>query len=139
MKKFVFRLATVYKYKQTVEKTQKAELANARAALNALYEERDRLEYLALHVYDDAKTVDDFMYCGRWLENLTHEQAKVRVKITKAEHYVEECQNRLIQTMKELQAYEKLRAEQYAAWQAEYDAAERAELEDYISGNVEVR
>jgi flagellar export protein FliJ len=56
-------------------------------------------------------------------------------RIAAAEEYVEQCREKLVLTMKELKAFDKLRAEQYAEWRAENEKSDRAALEDYIAGN----
>ncbi|MDR0819765.1 MAG: flagellar export protein FliJ [Oscillospiraceae bacterium] len=135
MKRFVFRLQRVYEYKKTVERSQKAELAEAVAALDRLMRELARLEDALMNGYGGATTIQAFEEHALWLERIRDERAELLPKIAEAEQYVEQCRNRLVQTMKELKAYDKLRAEQYAEWRAENDKSERAALEDYIAGS----
>jgi flagellar FliJ protein len=133
MKKFQFRLATVQKYKQTLEKEQKAELATA---MNALRELEARLSHLEAAIalgYKGAATVSDLEHHAAWLERLRDERKALLPLISAAQDRVEQCRERLIQTMKELKTYQKLRDEQYAEWQRESTVAERSELEDYIA------
>ena len=144
MKKFVFSLAAVYEYKQTVEKLQKADLSNAQAALRALQEEEYRLE---LAYANNKKTLDEALASNTgvadalvqhdaYFRYLRDAREVLAAKIVKAEEHKEKCQALLITTMRELKTYENLRAEQYAAYLKEVQAEEEKNMGDLVSFNL---
>ena len=144
MKKFVFSLAAVYEYKQTVEKLQKADLSNAQAVLRALQEEEQRLEL----AYDNnKKTLEEALAAGTgvadalmrhdaYFRYLRDAREMLAAKIIKAEEHKEQCQALLITTMRELKTYENLRAEQYADYLKEVQAEEEKNMGDLVSFNI---
>jgi len=144
MKKFKFTLQSLYNYKQTVEKLQKAELAKAQQALQLLQAEEKRIIQaqvdtkisleLALQKGENivaALTEHDAFF--RFLRDALED---VRRKIVRAEEVVKKCQEKLIITMRELKAYDKLRDEQYEAWKAEAQAEEAKNIDDLVSFKV---
>ena len=144
MKKFKFTLQPLYKYKQTVEKLQKAELKKAQQALRELLDEEQRL----LMAYADnerslAKALRENIDVGQALTEhdayfrfLRDALTELRERIIKAEELVRKCQELLIITMKELKTYRKLRDEQYARYMKEVQAEEDKEMGDFVSFNT---
>lgn len=144
MKKFVFSLQTVFDYKLTVEKTQKAELAKANALLRELYAEDRRLdeafsrnsaarEKQLADKTADANTLDAY---DAFFLHLREQKKTLAKKILSAEAKRLRCQEVLIITMKEIKAYKKLREKQYQEYLKESAAEEEKELSDIISFNV---
>ena len=141
MKKFVFSLASVYAYKQTVEKTQKADLNKALAALLALQEEWRRVEAAFgenahslevalkenMHVVDALKRHDDYF---RYLKDRRDE---LELEIQKAQEEKDRRQAILIKTMKEVKTYTKLKEEQYRKYIEELQREEAKDIGDLIS------
>ena len=141
MKKFKFTLQPVYNYKLTVEKLQKAELKKAQDALAALLEEERRLENMyaetersqsvALEKGENvAMVLSEHDHYFRFLRDALEE---VRIKIVSAEEYKNECEVRLIRTMKEIKTYIKLRDEQYQDYMKEVQAEEEKNMGDLVS------
>ena len=136
MKRFVFRLQRVYNYKLVVERMQRAELAEAVAALNALLNELARLDELILNGYSGAVTVRDFEEHAWFLERLRDERDELLPRIAAAEEHVEQCRAQLVQTMREIKTYDQVRAEKYAEWYAENTKSESAALQDYMAATL---
>ena len=144
MKKFKFTLQSLYNYKLTVEKLQKAELRRAQQALQELLDEEQRL----LKAWADTEqSLEDTLLKGEnigaalsehdaFFRFLRDALIEIRIKIVKAEEVVRECQERLILTMKELKTYLKLREEQYQAWMKEVQAEEAKNIDDLVSFKV---
>ena len=144
MKKFAFTLQTVNDYKLTVEKTQKAALANAEALLRALYAEEKRLDdsflrnSAAREAQLDDKTADaqTLEAYDAFFRYINEEKKKLALKIINAEATRLRCMEALIVTMKELKAYDKLRDRQYQEYLRDVAAEEEKELGDIISFSV---
>ena len=144
MKRFLFTLQTVYDYKLTVEKTQKAELAAAEALLRELYAEDKRLDdvfaynSVARETELREKTADaqSLAAYDAFFRHINEEKKKLAVKILNAEAAKLRCQEVLIITMKELKAYNKLHDKQYAEYLKEVAAEEEKSLGDIISFSV---
>ena len=144
MKKFVFSLQALFNYKQTVEKTQKAELRRAQHALRELQSEEQRL----LRAYaDNERSLEKALKNNRdvgtalsehdaYFRFLRDALAELRERIVKAEEVVLRCQERLIVTMKEIKTYNKLREEQYQSYRKEAQAEEEKEMGDLVSFSV---
>jgi len=144
LKKFKFTLQSLYNYKLTVEKLQKAELKKAQQALQELLDEEQRL----IQAWADNEiSLEEALQKGEnvgtalsehdaYFRFLRDALIAVREKIVKAEEVVRECQERLILTMKELKTYLKLRDEQYQAWMKEVQAEEAKNIDDLVSFNV---
>jgi flagellar export protein FliJ len=144
MKKFKFTLQSLYNYKQTVEKLQKAELRKAQQALRELLDEEQRL----LRAYADnerslERALRENIDVGTALTEhdayfrfLRDALIEIRERIVKAEELVVKCQEKLIITMKELKTYVKLRNEQYARYLKELQAEEEKEMGDFVSFNA---
>lgn len=144
MKKFAFTLQTVFDYKLTVEKTQKADLAKAEAVLRDLYAADKKLDETFLRNSEaresqlenktaDAQTLEAY---DAFFRHLREEKKKLAVKIKNAEAVKLRCQEALIVTMKELKAYNKLRDKQYQEYLKDVAAEEEKELGDIISFSV---
>ena len=144
MKKFKFTLQSLYNYKLTVEKLQKAELRKAQQALRELLDEEQRL----LRAYADnerslERALRENIDVGTALTEhdayfrfLRDALIEIRERIVKAEELVVKCQEKLIITMKELKTYVKLRNEQYARYLKELQAEEEKEMGDFVSFNA---
>jgi len=141
MKKFKFTLQALFDYKLTVEKLQKAELKKAQQALRELLDEERRLEQAyadnerslekALRENENVATaLSEHDAYFRFLRDALKE---LRERIVKAEEVVEQCQNRLITTMKELKTYVKLRAEQYQGYLKEVQIEDDKNMGDLVS------
>jgi len=144
MKKFKFSLQSLYNYKLTVEKLQKAELRRAQQVLQELLNEEQRLIQAWA---DNEKSLEEALQKGEnvgaalsehdaFFRYLRDALIEVRKKIVKAEEIVRECQDRLILTMKEIKTYLKLREEQYQAWMKEVQAEEAKNIDDLVSFKV---
>jgi len=144
MKKFKFTLQSLYNYKLTVEKLQKAELKKAQQILQELLDEEQRL----LKAWaDNELSLEEALRKGEnisaalmehdaFFRYLRDALIEIRIRIVKAEEVVRECQERLILTMKELKTYLKLRDEQYQAWTKEVQAEEAKNIDDLVSFKV---
>jgi len=144
MKKFKFTLQALHNYKLTVERLQKAELRRAQQALQELLDEEQRLlrawadnerslEEALERNEDVAAALSEHDAFFRYLREALIE---IRELIVKAEKVVQECQERLILTMKEIKTYLKLRDEQYQQYLKEVQAEEAKEMDDLVSFNV---
>jgi len=144
MKKFKFTLAALYKYKQTVERMQKAELRKAQQALQELVDEETRL----LRAYaDNERSLEEALRKGEnvaaalsehdaYFRFLRDALTEVRIRIEEAEEVVRQCQERLIITMKEIKTYVKLRDEQFQQYLKEIQMEEAKEMDDLVSFKV---
>jgi len=144
MKKFKFTLQSLFNYKQTVEKMQKAELQKARLALRELLEEEKRLleayagnerslEKALIENTDVAAALSEHDIYFTFLRDAIKE---IRERIARARELVAQCQERLLITMKELKTYTKLRDEQYQNYLKEVQAEEDKEIGDLVSFNT---
>ena len=144
MKRFKFTLQSLYNYKLTVERLQKAELRRAQQALQELLDEEQRL----LTAWADNETslaealrkgenvaaaLSEHDAYFRYLRDALEE---IRIRIVKAEEVVRQCQERLMLTMRELKTYLKLRDEQYQLYLKEVQAEDAKEMDDLVSFNV---
>ena len=141
MKKFKFSLQSLYDYKLTVEKLQKAELRKAQEALRVLLEEEQRLQ----DAYADTersleKALREGINVGAALTEhdayfgfLRDAIKEVREQIARAAEYKNKCEAQLITTMKEIKTYVKLRAEQYQDYLKEVRTEEEKNIGDLVS------
>ena len=144
MKKFVFTLQSLFNYKLTVEKTQKAELRRAQNALSELLAEEQRL----IQAYaDNERSLDRALRENKnvvaalaehdaYFRYLRDAMLKLRESITIAEEVVAECQTRLIVTMREIKTYDKLRIEQYNEYLKDIQLEEEKDIGDLVSFNT---
>lgn len=146
MKKFVFTLEAVARYKETVEKKQKAELARVMSLLKALYDQRD---VIFKAIDDTAASLIRALEEGRDIPSemerhdlyqmfLRDRLEQVQKKIALAEAEKKRIQALLIITMKEIKALERLREEQYAEYLEEVRQDEAKLLGDLISHQATV-
>ena len=143
MKKFVFTLQSLYNYKLTVEKMQKAELRKAQIALKELLDEEQRLlrafaeneRSLEKALRENTDVINALIEHDAYFRFLRDAIIEVRQRIVKAEEVVRKCQERLIITMKELKTYVKLRDEQYQEYLKEVQIEEDKNMGDLISFN----
>ena len=144
MKRFVFSLASVFEYKQTEKKLQKADLSNAQAALRALRDEERRLEQAYINnsktleeaLRSNTGVADALVQHDAYFRYLRDAREVLAAKIIKAEEHVEQCQSLLITTMRELKTYENLRDEQYLEYLKEVQAEEEKNMGDLVSFNI---
>jgi flagellar export protein FliJ len=144
MKKFVFSLEPVNRYKLTVEKLQRAELKSAQEALRLLRLEDEALvnafgrarDELLGAISGGAPDVNEFVAYNRFFEGVRDAREALAPRIRRAEDEEEACMARLITTMKELKAYKKLRDAQYQAYMKESDAEDEKSIGDLLSFNV---
>jgi flagellar export protein FliJ len=144
MKKFVFSLEPVNRYKLTVEKLQRAELKNAQEALKVLLLEDETLvnafargrESLLKLLSGGAPDVNEFVAYDRFFEGVRDARDRLAPRIRRAEDEAEACTTRLITTMKELKVYKKLRDTQYQAYMKESEAEDEKAVDDLLSFNV---
>jgi len=144
MKKFKFTLQSLYNYKLTVEKLQKAELKRAQQALQELLDEEQRL----IRAWaDNERSLEEALRKGEnvsaaltehdaYFRYLRDALIEIRKRIVRAEEVVRKCQDRLILTMKEIKTYLKLRDEQHQAWMKEAQLEEAKEIDDLVSFKV---
>ncbi|MCL2151610.1 MAG: flagellar FliJ family protein [Oscillospiraceae bacterium] len=141
MKKFRFTLQSLYDYKLTVEKNQKAELKNAEQALRILLDEEQKLlrsyaeTALSLEkaLIDNIDVALELSKHDAYFKYLREAIKEIREKIVKAEEIVAKCRQALIRTMKELKTYSRLREEQYQSYLKEAKAEEEKETSDLVS------
>ncbi|MDR2571909.1 MAG: flagellar export protein FliJ [Oscillospiraceae bacterium] len=144
MKKFKFTLQALYNYKLTVERLQKAELKKAQQALQELLDEEKRL---IMAWSDNERSLEEALRKGEnvaaalsehdaYFRYLRDALIEIRIQIVKAEKVVQECQERLILTMKEIKTYLKLRDEQYQLYLKEVQAEDAKEMDDLVSFKV---
>ncbi|MDR3311068.1 MAG: hypothetical protein LBS90_06940 [Oscillospiraceae bacterium] len=146
MKKFKFTLEAVLKYKRTIEKTQKAALAEVRMRLSALENEREKLrmsvksahETLNAAVESGGGIIDAMRVHGAYVTRLKAEDKELvrRIVVVEAEKDLREAE--LIATMRELKGYDKLYDEQYLAYLKEVQAEEEKEISDIVSRDAAV-
>ena len=141
MKKFIFTLQPLYNYKQTLERIQKADLKRAQQLLKELRQEEVRLlqayadnEWsleLALRLNENLGTT--LMEHDAYFRFLRDALKALRARIVEAERARDECQDKLVLTMKEIKTYTKLREEQYQIYLKEVQAEEEKEIGDLVS------
>lgn len=143
MKKFKFTLQSLYNYKITVEKLQKAELRKAQQALRELLDEEQRLlrayveneRSLAKALRENTDVANALVEHDAYFRFLRDALIELRERIREAEELVRQCQDRLIITMKELKTYVKLRNEQYQEYLKEVQIEEDKNMGDLVSFN----
>jgi len=144
MKKFKFTLEAVNKHKLTIEKLQKAELKRAQAIMQQLLDEENRFKNAWIQT---GESLDKILRSGEnavaalaehdaYFRYLREALIKVKGKIIKAQEVIDEIQERLILTMKELKTYDKLRDEQYQAYLKEVQIEEEKIIGDMVSFKI---
>ena len=143
MKKFVFTLQSLYNYKITVERMQKADLKKAQQALRELLDEEQRLleayaeneRSLEKALRENIDVVDALIKHDAYFRFLRDALIAIRERIVEAEEVVRKCQEALIVTMKELKTYLKLRDEQYQEYLKEVQIEDDKNIGDLVSFN----
>jgi len=141
MKKFKFTLQSLFNYKQTVERLQKAELKKAQQALRELLDEERRLQKayadnersLERALRKNVDVVSALSEHDAYFRFLRDALKELRERIVKAEEIVAKCMEKLIVTMKEIKTYVKLRDEQFMQYLKEVQAEEDKEIGDLVS------
>jgi len=141
MKKFKFTLQSVYEYKLTVEKLQKAELKKAQEELERLLAEEQRLKSLfeanERSLEEGIKKGDDIPRImeehDAYFRFLREKLIEVREEIILAEEHKTECEVRLIKTMKEIKTYVKLKDEQFQEYLKEAQIETEKDMGDLVS------
>jgi len=141
MKKFKFSLQSLFNYKQTVERLQKAELKKAQQALRELLDEERRLEQayidnersLERALRKNVDVVSALSEHDAYFRFLRDALKELRERIVRAEEIVAKCMEKLIVTMKEIKTYVKLRDEQFMQYLKEVQAEEDKEIGDLVS------
>jgi flagellar export protein FliJ len=141
LKRFVFTLQSVLAYKQTVEKKQKAELAEIRALLQRLRAQDAELDAafertgqsLERALREQKDVPGEMARHDAFFRRIRDEKAALAVKIALAEQERIRRQEALIATMKEIKTLENLKEEQYALYLEETAQEEAKELGDLIS------
>lgn len=144
MRKFVFTLQSVLKFKQTTEKRQKADLANVMALLRKLYDEDMALDLAFQRTTESQELVlrrginiaEELPRHAAYFLYIRDEKKALRKKIDAAELARERCQRALIKTMNEIKTLEKLKDEQYRLYLEEVRAEEDKAMADIISFNA---
>lgn len=141
MKKFKFTLEPVLKYKQTLEKKQKAELGRIMAILNQLQEELVLTEgkigacktSWAESLRQNRDLAAEMERHYLYLQLLQGQKQELAEKIATAEEEKKEIQRQLIIYMKEIKTLNRLRTEQLAHHLEEVRKDEEKVLNDIIS------
>ena len=144
MKKFFFTLQSVFKYKLTVEKLQKADLTRAENLVRELREKERKInEDLARTGAERDEALKKRTDIIRELEEydiyfqyLRGTKKKLAAEIEKAERVRDACRVKLLATMKELKTYRKLREDQYRQYLRECATEEEKETGDLVSFSV---
>ena len=140
MKRFVFSLESLLKYKGTVERKQQADLSMAQAVLNRLLEllarmdaqfarNAEEMERL-LNEQSSAQKLEQY---SNYMRHLTQDRHALLARIAEAEEEVHRCQEALIATIKELKTLGNLKDEQYLRYLEEVRAEEAKEINDLVS------
>ena len=140
MKRFVFRLEPLLKYKLTVEQKQKGELATANAKLRALQEELKAMsdlftrnaQELAAVLLEKSEAGELEKY-SNYLRHLSEQRRRQLALIEQAQAVVRECQRVLIITMREVKTLTSLKEEQFRLYLEEVRAEEAKEIGDIVS------
>ena len=141
MKKFKFSLQPLFEYKQTLERIQKADLKRAQQHLKELREEERRILQA---IADNEKSLKLALRRGEnvgaalvehdaYFRYLRDSLKELRLRIVKAEKVRDECQDKLVLTMREIKTYKKLRDEQYQVYLKEVQSEEDKEIGDLVS------
>ena len=140
-KQFGFTLQCGLGYKKTIERTQKAGLADDVAALRKLYEQDQALDAafdrtaasMARALEERHNLAEELPRHDAYFLFIRDEKKLLKKKIDAAEEAKRRCQKALIKTMNEIKTLEKLREEQLAAYWEEVRAEEAKDLGDLVS------
>ena len=141
MKRFKFTIQSLLNYKETLERTQKAELRRAQQALRELLDEEQRL----LRAYaNNERSLERALRIGKnvgaaltehdaYFRYLRDALTELRERIAKAEKVRDRCMEILVKTMREIKTYNKLKEEQFRAYLKEVKAEEDKAVDDLLS------
>lgn len=141
MKKFVFTLESVYKYKLTMEKKQKAELRKAQDVLRKLLQKDRELD---LAKEKNTLSLENALKKGQnipsemqrhddYFKYIRNEKELITQDIIEAQKEKDKAQQILIETMKEIKVFEKLKEEQYRKYLEEVAQEEAKVMSDLVS------
>lgn len=143
MKKFVFSLQVLLKVKLSLEKQQKAILLEIQQRIRALEAEmRELQERQALMQQEyvreakDGIRSDRLQIYGRYFDRLREDINRQVERIAQAKAERAEAQEKLLRTMKEIKALNKLRERQYQLYLAELAREEEKAIGDLVSFKV---
>ncbi|MCL1816303.1 MAG: hypothetical protein FWG43_01695 [Clostridiales bacterium] len=141
MKKFVFTLEALAKYKASLEKKQKAELFRVTALLNTLYGEQNRLKEDLKHndasqnqaLQEQQELIAELKRHNNYRLYLQEKLAELKKQILAAQAEKKRIQALLIVIMKEIKTLKRLRSEQYQAYLEEVRKEEALIISDIIA------
>ncbi len=140
MKRFVFRLQTLLKVKEAIEKQQKAHLAMVQQKLYALIDElkflRDKRDTLNAQYQQEASqgmNADIMQLYLRYFDHLRDLIYETVVKIEDTRKERARAQAALLRTMKEIKSLKKLREDQYHEYLAEVAREEADAINEIVS------
>lgn len=146
MKKFAFTLQTVMDMTLSTEKQQKIQLRQLEEALRQLRIELERMksDYLTAkercaEEMQKGLSSEKLAQYNVYFESLIHAMIVQKDRILCREREREEMMNALVETRKELKTLEKLRDQQYEAYQVEVRMEEEKEIGDTVSFQVASR
>ena len=144
MKKFEFTLQSVYEYKQTVERQRKADLRAAQEALRLLMGQLRALELSFERNAESRRRLleEENGSSGIAAELEKHDaffrflhgrKTELLAEIAAAEEERDRIMALVIEIMKEVKVYKKLRDEQFARYMDELRKEEAKEIGDIVS------
>lgn len=123
-KRFRWRLETVLKSKHRAEEQRQQDLAQAISQLNVEQAERGRIVALQMQCRQDLKqfqtgrlNVSDLAQINIYLDALERQCEKVETRIKEAQETVDVTREKLAQAVRERQVLEKLKTQDYQAFQ----------------------
>jgi flagellar export protein FliJ len=141
MKRFVFTLDALYRYKEVLKKKQTADFKKAQDFLKSLLREKAALEdafaaaELSLRAVF-AKGENTIYMLERhddYFKYLRENKKILALKIERAEKKEEDCRKALAATVKEIKTLENLKEEQFLRYLEEERASDAKEMDDIIS------
>ncbi len=144
MKKFVFSMMSLLKLKISLEKQQKAELAEAEQRLRIFMQELEsineryegkRREFSELSESGELRATDFLVY-AKGFEALRDKQETQRLRIQAAELERERIQKKVIEAMSERKTLERLKEKQYSQYLDECNRENELVIGEFVSYNV---
>lgn len=143
MKKFKFTLQSVLNLKNSIEKQQRAELAAADARIRALEEELAAInlrhavtrERFNREIREGISSTELLVY-STGFKVLRDKAAHQKRRILAAEEERRRIQLRLLETMKERKALEKLKARHLEEYREELRREDERIMDDFMSNKV---
>lgn len=137
-KKFVFRLETVLAHRRAIEEERAGELARATQARLAQeraigeIDERERASYeeQALLLASGDFTAMDLSGYVSFRQGLETRREQARLALARAQREEDGARRLLVEARKEREALSRLKENQFKAWQAELDLAERKLMDE---------